>query len=198
MQNTSAESNLLRGIRIAVLISDGFEQSEFDGPVAELKKAGAEVDVLAQYPNQLEAGIRGFHHMEPGRVVQPEKLITAVSPDEYGGLLIPGGGISVDLMRLSLPHLTFVRNFVDSGKPVAAICHAGWLLADAGVARGRTMTSWPAIRKDLERAGAIWKDREVVEDENLVTSRKPTDVPAFTKAFIALLSKFAQRKIEAA
>ena len=181
--------NNLAGVRIAVLISDGFELSEFEGPVHELRQAGARVDVLAQHSKQLTEGIQGFNHLERGRKVKADRLIGESSADEYDGLLIPGGALSVDRMRESIYHTALVASFMDANKPMAVICHGGWLLGDAGVARGRTMTSWPSIRKDLERAGAIWKDQEVLQDGNLITSRKPDDVPAFTEAFITELTR---------
>lgn len=183
---------------VAVLISDGFEQSEFDEPVWELRRKGARVEVLAQEPRQLEDGIRGMKGMEPARYVKATKMIQDARPDDYDALLVPGGALSVDRMRTSHLHLSFVRNFVNEEKPIAAICHAGWLLADAGVLRGRTLTSWPAIQKDLEKAGAIWKDAEVIQDKNLITSRKPADLPAFSRVLIEELAKGPRRRIRAA
>lgn len=191
--------NGLKGVRIAAIISDGFEQSEFEDPVAALRAAGAEVEVLAQTPKQLSEGIQGVEHLKLGRVVHADKLIVDADPAQYDGLLIPGGAISSDQMRVSSTHLALVRNFMDSGKPIAVICHGGWLLADSGAAQGVTLTSWPAIRKDLERAGAIWKDQEVIVDRNVVSSRKPADIPAFTREFAKLLSKISgARRVSAA
>lgn len=185
---------ILRGVRVAVLITDGFEQSEFDEPVWELKRAGARVEVLAQRKEQLTEGIRGMNHFEPAHIVQPDKLLTAASPEEYDGLLLPGGALNADALRVSSMHRSFVKNMMNAGKPIAVICHGGWLLADAGVLQGYTMTSWPAIQKDLERAGAVWKDAEVIEDRNLVSSRKPADVAAFSRAFIRQLSRVVPGK----
>ncbi len=179
----------LAGIKVAVLISDGFEISEFEGPVAALQAAGATVEVLAQTHSQVAHGIQAISHMELRGKTKPQKALIDASPADYQALLIPGGALSCDRMRQSRLHLAFVQNFIDAHKPLAVICHGGWLLADAGVLRGRTLTSWPAIRKDLERAGAVWKDEAVVRDQNLITSRGPDDLPAFTQAFIEELEK---------
>ena len=189
---------ILQGTRVAVLISDGFELSEFEGPVYELRQAGAQVDVLAQNSRQMMEGIQGFSHLAPGRKVKSDRLIADAAMEEYDGLLIPGGVLSVDQMRESHYHTALVTNFMESEKPIAVICHGGWVLADAGVLRGRTMTSWPGIRKDLERAGAIWKDQEVLEDGNLISSRKPEDVSAFTAVFIGQLVKHSVKNTRAA
>jgi protease I len=177
-----------------VLISDGFEQSELDGPVQELKRLGAQVEILGQNQEQLTHGIQGMKSLGLAGTVKPQQLVNTAEPDDYDGLLIPGGAMSADYMRASRIHLTFLRNFMDAEKPVAAICHGPWLLADAGVAQGRTLTSWPAIHKDLERAGGIWKDEEVIQDGNLITSRNPDDVPVFTRVFAVALEEYASRR----
>jgi protease I len=168
-------------------VSDGFEQSEFDEPVSALRQLGARVDVLGQNMEQLTKGISALDGLSPGRHIRPDQLVNLVSPEDYDALLIPGGAISVDFMRCSRMHLGFARSFFAAGKPVGAICHAPWLLADAGVLRGRTLTSWPAIQKDLERAGAIWKDCSVHEDGNLITCRGTEGMSAFIRAFVRAL-----------
>lgn len=198
MSVTGENEKTLIGARVAVLISDGFEQSEFDAPVWELRKHGALVHVLAQSLDQVDDGIQGMSGLDRARLVRPDKLVRDADPSAYDGLLIPGGAISVDRMRTSALHLGFVRHFMNEGKPVAVICHGAWLLADSGMAQGRTLTTWPAIRKDLERAGAIWKDAEVLQDRNLITSRKPDDLPVFTRAFLGELAKSAKAKPRAA
>lgn len=185
----------LSGVKVAVLVSDGFEQSEFDGPVEALRQAGARVDVLAQDEDHLER-IHGVDHFDAAAGTKGDRLLAEASVDAYDGLLVPGGLASPDAMRQSRLHLDFVRRFVESGKPVAAICHGPWLLADADVAQGRALTSWPGIRRDMERAGATWEDREVVVDGNLVTSRKPEDVPAFNEAFLSRLATRARPRSE--
>ncbi|HEY9856138.1 MAG TPA: type 1 glutamine amidotransferase domain-containing protein [Stenomitos sp.] len=178
----------LKGKKVAVLVADGFEQSEFDGPVQALRDAGATVDVLAEDEKHLQH-IKGVHHFEPGPGTKGTRLLKDASPDEYDLLFVPGGLASPDHMRMSEAHLAFVRAFLQAKKPTAMICHGPWLLADSGMAEGRTVTSWPAIRRDLERAGATWRDEQVVRDSNLVTSRKPDDIPAFSKAVVELLAQ---------
>lgn len=177
----------LRGARVAVLVADGFEQRELDAPVDALRAAGATVEILAPDPGHLRH-IQGLHHFELAPGTAADRTLGEASPDEYDGLLIPGGCISPDTMRQSPMHLAFVRDFVRSGKPTAVICHGAWLLADAGVATGRMLTSWPGIRCDLERAGAVWVDQEVARDLNLITSRSPADLPAFNQAFVQALA----------
>lgn len=177
----------LSGIKVAVIVADGFEQAELDGPVAALKGAGATVEILAQDEAHLKH-IIGMHHFEKGPGTKADKLLSDASMNDYHGLLVPGGLANPDVMRQSDAHLTFVRAFMRANKPVAMICHGLWMLADAEMAQGRKVTSWPAIRRDLERAGATWTDEEVVRDGNLVSSRKPDDIPAFSKAFIDCLA----------
>lgn len=177
----------LAGRRVAAIVSDGFEQVELDGPVRALREAGATVEVLAEDREHL-ARIRGVHHLDPAPGTKGDRVITDVRPDDYDALLVPGGLPSPDTMRQSDAHLRMVKEFVVSGKPTFVICHGPWLLADADVARGRRLTSWPGIRRDMERAGAEWVDEKVVVDGNLVTSRKPEDIPAFNEAAIKMLS----------
>lgn len=176
----------LSGIRVAVLVSDGFEQVEFDEPVRALRDAGADVDVLAEDEAHLER-IRGVHHLDPAEGTRGDRLLAEADGDEYDALLVPGGAVSPDTMRQSEDHLAFVREFVSGGKPTFVICHGPWLLADAGVAEGRELTSWEGIRRDLSRAGARWQDSPVVVDGNLVTSRKPDDLPQFIEAMVGTL-----------
>lgn len=181
------------GAKVAVIVADGFEQAEFDGPVKALREAGAVVDVLA--PDEQHFGqIKGVNHFDPGPGTRADKVITDIKADDYDALVIPGGLASPDSMRQSQVHLDLVKAFMDAGKPVAAICHGPWLLADADVLENRTMTSWPGIKRDLERAGARWRDDEVVVDGNLVTSRKPDDVPAFSQALISLIAQRVGRR----
>lgn len=183
----------ITGLKVAVLVADGFEQAEFDGPVAALRKAGARVEVLA--PDAQHLGhIRGVRHREPAEGTKADRVITEATPDGYDALLVPGGLYSPDAMRLSRVHLAFVKAFAESGKPLAMICHGLWLLADADAAEGRTLTSWPAIRRDLERAGAHWVDQPVVVDGALITSRKPADVPAFSAALVQALAGAGARR----
>jgi protease I len=176
----------LAGLTVAVLVADGFEQAELDGPVEALKRYGARVEVLA--PDRRHLGhVAGVHRVEPSRGTRCDRLLIEALPADYDALLVPGGLESPDAMRQSQPHLDFVRAILDAEKPVAMIGHALWLLADADGARDRTLTSWPAVRRDLERAGAHWQDQPVVIDGALITSRMPADVPAFSEALVRAL-----------
>jgi protease I len=182
----------LQDIRIAVLISDGFEESELIEPVQELQDAGAVVEILAQSQSQMQRGVQGMNGMRLTQLVSPRALIQDVSPDRYQGVLIPGGVMSVDQMRESRLHIGFLQNFAAAGKPIGLIGHAAWLLADSGVAQGRTLTSAPSIQKDMERAGAIWKDQEVIVDTNVITARSRQDLPRFCQAFMDELTHIYQ------
>ncbi len=177
----------LSGKRIAVLVADGFEQSEFEVPVRRLREAGAVVHVLAPDAKHLPH-IEGESHGKPAAGTRADKLLSEVRSEDYDGLLIPGGLKSPDTMRQSQAHLAFVKAFVTSGKPIAAICHGPWLLADVDALKGRTVTSWPAIRRDVERAGATWLDQAVVTDGAMVFSRKPADAELFADTFIGKLA----------
>lgn len=182
-----AHEGVLAGSRVAVMVADGFEQREFDGPVQVLRSNGACVEVLAPSVGQLKH-IRGFSHFEEGAGTRGDRLVDQAHPEDYAALLIPGGCISPDTMRQSEIHLELVREFARASKPIFSICHGPWLLADAGVVSGKTVTSWPGIRRDLERAGAVWVDEVAVTDGVLVTSRMPDDVPAFSEAVLAALT----------
>jgi len=172
--------------RIAVVLADLFEDSEFRVPYDTLRNAGHQVEIIG-----LEAGreIRGKKGKES---VRAERAIQDVNPDDFDALVIPGG-YSPDILRMN-PHMVrFVKQTVDSGKPVGAVCHAPWMLAEADVIRGRTVTSWASIKTDLVNAGAKWIDRQVVEDGNLITSRKPDDLPEFTQAILRKLESSTRR-----
>ncbi|TFW10436.1 type 1 glutamine amidotransferase [Oxalobacteraceae bacterium OM1] len=174
----------LTGRRIAVLAVDGFEEVELSVPVAALKAEGADVDIVS-----LHAGrIRGVNLHEPANMVRVDKTLDRANPAQYDGLLIPGGFINPDLLRQSAVARDFVRAFERQGKPIATLCHGPWLLASAGLASGRTMTSWPGIRDDMVNAGAAWLDQEVVRDGNWVTSRGPQDMVPFVAAMTELFS----------
>jgi protease I len=165
----------LKGKKIAILATDGFEQSELLEPQRRLQEAEAEVDVVSPKSGE----IRGWNHTDWGRTVTVNKTLTDVSPDEYDGLVLPGGQINPDLLRVNPDALSFVKSFFEARKPVAAICHAPWLLIEAGVIRGRKATSYHSIKTDMKNAGADWVDQEVVMDDGLITSRNPDDLPVF-------------------
>ena len=165
----------LTGKRVAILASNGFEESELLEPMRALRDHGAEVDVVSP-----ESGsIQGFRHFDRGQSVPVDRDVAEASAADYDALVIPGGLFNPDALRHDADSIRFTRAFFEAGKPVGAICHGPWVLANADVLRGRTVTSVPNIRKDLENAGANWKDDEVIVDKGLVTSRTPKDLPAF-------------------
>jgi protease I len=174
------QRNKLLGKKVAIIATDGFEQSELFEPLEALREAGADVHVISP-----EAGkIRGFHHLEKGKKIRVDRDIEDVKHEDYDALLIPGGMWSPDQLRVNEDVLRFTRGFFTAGKPVGAICHGPWVLINAGLVHGRTLTSWPSIRRDLEHAGAHWVDEEVVVDRGLVTSRGPVDLDAFCEKLI--------------
>ena len=178
-------SHDLNGRTIAILATDGFEQSELTEPKRALEDAGATVHVISPK----SGSIRGWNHTDWGDEVPVDRGLEQARPEDYDGLVLPGGQINPDKLRLEPRAVEFVRAFFAAGKPVGAICHGPWLLVEADVLRGRTATSWPSIRTDLRNAGANVIDEPAVIDGNLVTSRKPDDVPAFTEALISLVEK---------
>jgi protease I len=172
----------LAGKRIAVLAADGFEQVELTAPVAALKEAGAEVDVVSLHGGR----IRGMNLHQPGELVPVDKTLSSARARDYDGLLIPGGFINPDQLRQSAQARDFVRDFDVNGKPIATLCHGPWLLASAGLTRDRTLTSWPGVRDDMVNAGATWLDQEVVRDGNWVSSRGPQDMVPFIRDMVQL------------
>ena len=170
----------LSGKKVAILAADGFEEVELTKPRAALEEAGARTSVVSIKPGK----IQGMNHADKGDSVPVDLTLDDAEPAEFDALLIPGGLMNPDVLRTSEKALEFVRHFFREGKPVAAICHAAWVLIDAGIIRGKTVTSWPAIKTDVRNAGANWVDQEVVVDNGLVTSRKPDDIPAFNKKMI--------------
>jgi protease I len=180
--------NKLDGRHIAILATDGFEQSELTEPKRLLEEAGAQTDVVA--PGGA-ATIKGWSKKNWGDSVPVDKALDDADVADYEALVLPGGVINPDKLRLEPKAIALVKAFGDAGKPIAAICHGPWTLIDAGVAKGRKLTSWPSLRKDLENAGAQWQDSPVVRDGQLITSRKPDDIPAFAKALIDMLATTA-------
>ncbi len=165
----------LSGKRIAFLATDGFEQVELTRPWDEIKKAGAKVELVS-----LKSGkIQGMHHDEKADSFTVDKTLSDVAAGDYDGLVLPGGLGNPDALRVEESAVSFVRDFFDQGKPVAAICHGPWTLIEAGVVDGRTLTSWPSLKTDITNAGGQWVDEEVHVDQGLVTSRKPDDLDAF-------------------
>ena len=170
----------LQGKRVAALATDGVEQSELETPRAALEEAGARVDVIAPH----EGTIRVWADKTWGREIPVDRTLDVAAPDEYDAVLLPGGVINPDRLRMDSRAVEFVRQSFEDGKPIAAICHGPWLLAEADVLEGYRITSWPSLRTDLLNAGAKWVDEEVVTDRGLVSSRKPDDLPAFSRKMV--------------
>lgn len=174
-RNGAMKNQDLSNKTIAVLATDGFEQVELTRPMEAVRKAGAKVHLVS-----LTLGsIQGFHHFEKGDSFSVDCCVEDVSASTYDGLVLPGGVHNPDSLRMSEKAVSFVREFFEQHKPVAAICHASWTLIEAGVLKGRTLTSWPSLRTDIENAGGKWVDEEVHTDQGLITSRKPDDLDAF-------------------
>ncbi len=168
--------NQLQGKRIAFLVAnEGVEQVELTEPMEAVEAAGAKVDVLAPEATDVQA----FNHLDKGERFEVDRAVGDADAGEYDGLVLPGGVASPDQLRSEEAAVEFVRAFFEAGKPVGVICHGPWTLIDAGVVRGRTLTSWPSLETDLRNAGAEWVDEEVHVDRGLVSSRKPDDLPAF-------------------
>jgi protease I len=178
-------SKELQGKKVAILAADGVEKVELEQPRAALKEAGAEVEVLSLKTGEIAAR---NHDLEPAGSIAVDRAVSDASVDEFDGLVLPGGTVNPDKLRVDESAVAFVRDFADSGKPVAAICHGPWTLVEAGVAEGRTLTSYPSIRTDLRNAGAKVVDEEVVVDGNLITSRSPSDLSAFCATLLEHLA----------
>jgi protease I len=180
----------LSGLRVAILATDGFEQSELLEPKKALEALGADTEVVS-----LKRGdIRGWNHKEWGQKVSVDQEVGDADPSDYDALVLPGGVMSPDSLRMQPQAVSFVRSFFESGKPVAAICHGPWTIVESGSAKGYRMTSWPSLKTDITNAGGDWVDAEVAVDKNLVTSRKPDDLPAFNREMVALFSRHQTRR----
>jgi protease I len=177
--------DILKDLTIAVLVTDGFEQSEMVEPRKALDDAGARTELVS-----LKSGdVRGWQHDDWGDRFTVDRVLDNTDPAEFDGLLLPGGVMNPDRLRMSDRAIAFIKAFGDVSKPVAAICHGPWTLINAGMVKGRRMTSWPSLQIDLRNAGAHWVDEPCVVDANLVTSRKPDDIPAFNAAMIDMFAK---------
>jgi protease I len=177
--------NSLQGRKIAILAADGVEKIELEKPREVLGGEGAQVQVISLKTGEIQAR---NHDLEPAGTIEVDRTVSDASVDEFDALILPGGTVNPDKLRLDESAVTFVRDFVNSGKLVAAICHGPWTLVEAGVVAGRKLTSYPSIRTDLRNAGGRVVDEEVVVDRNLVTSRSPADLPAFCST---ILQQFA-------
>lgn len=178
-------------MRIAILATDGFEESELMLPRAALDQAGAKTIVVSPKDDQ----IQGMKHRDKSKKVDVDLLLADADPGDYGAVLLPGGALNADALRVEKAAQEFVREMDRDGKPIAVICHGPWLLVSAGIVKGRTLTSYHTIQDDIRNAGGNWKDEEVVRDVNWVSSRQPSDIPAFNREMLAL---FAETKAKAA
>lgn len=169
--------------KVAILVTDGFEQAELLLPKQALEQQGITVDVLSDKSGT----VQGFQHTDKGEAVPVDKTLAEAKPDDYDAVVLPGGVVNGDALRMVPEAVEFVQAADQAGKPIAVICHGGWLLISADIAAGRIVTSWPSLQDDFRNAGSTWVDQEVVCDGNLITSRKPDDLPAFNKELLAVL-----------
>ncbi len=183
-----AQQQNLDKLRVAILVAEGFEQVEMTEPRTALDAAGAQTKIVSPE----NAKVVSFDHHDKSKAYAVDVPLDEARPDDFDALLLPGGALNPDTLRTLPKAVAFVKSFFDAGKPVAAICHAPWTLIEADVVRGRTLTSWPSLQTDLRNAGATRVDREVVRDGNLVTSRKPDDIPAFNAAMLELFAESRQ------
>jgi protease I len=176
----------LSGKTIAFLVApEGIEQIELTEPWQAVEEADGTPRLVSTKAGRVQA----FHHLDKGDTFEVDDVVADADPSAYEGLVLPGGVANPDALRMDKQAVDFVRGFFESGRPVAAICHAPWTLVEAGVVRDRTLTSWPSLQTDLRNAGATWVDEEVVVDGNLVTSRKPDDLPAFNQEMLAAFAR---------
>jgi protease I len=175
----------LKGLKVAILIMDGFEQVEMTEPRKALDQAGAETHIVSPKGDR----VRAWNFTDWGEEFPVDVALDQAQPQDFDALLLPGGVINPDMLRMQAKAIEFAKAFFDAGKPVASICHGPWTIIETGAARGRRIASWPSLKTDLQNAGAEWVDQEVVVDSNLVTSRKPDDIPAFNREMIELFSR---------
>ena len=174
----------LRNFKVAILVDNGFEQVELTEPRNALDAVGAETWIVSPQTGK----VRGWNHTEWGQDLPVDVPLGQAKPEDFDALLLPGGVMNPDKLRMNPDAVKFAKYFFDNNKPVAAICHGPWMVIEAGAARGRQIASWPSLKTDIRNAGADWVDNEVVIDGNLVTSRKPDDIPAFNRAMIDLFA----------
>jgi len=177
-------ADVLKGKKVAILAADMFERVELEEPRKALEDAGADVEVVSIHDGE----IKGFDHFDPANSVQVDHTVEQASAEDYDALLIPGGVGNPDQLRGDENAVSFVQQFHQAGKPMAVICHGPWVLVESGVVRGKRVTSWPTLETDIRNAGGEWVDQEVVVDGNIVTSRKPDDIPAFNREMLRIFS----------
>jgi protease I len=183
----------LKGKKVAILVAEGFEQVELTEPRKALDEAGAR-PYLVSPENDV---VKAWAHQDWGESFKVEVPLDQAKPEDYDALLLPGGVFNPDKLRLNPQAVQFVRAFRAAGKPIASICHGPWMLVEAGIVRGRTLTSWPSLKTDIRNAGGSWVDREVINDQDIVTSRKPDDIPAFNREMINLFSRALRQTVGA-
>jgi len=183
----------LKGLKVAILVTDGFEEVELTRPRNALNEAGATTSVVS--PNQ---HVRGWNHTDWGSDVPVDVALDRAQPKDFDALVLPGGVMNPDALRMQPKAVEFVKAFFDAGKPVAVICHGPWTIIETGAARGRRIASWPSLRTDIKNAGGEWVDEEAVVDGNLLSSRKPADLPAFNRAMLELFGRGQGRAHQAA
>jgi protease I len=177
-------ADVLKTKKVAILAADMFERVELEEPRKALEQAGADVEIVSIHDGE----IQGFDHFEPADTVRVDRTVEEASADDYDALLVPGGVGNPDQLRGDENAVAFVRAFHEAGKPMAVICHGPWVLVESGAVRGKRLTSWPTLETDIRNAGGEWVDEEVVVDDNLVTSRKPDDIPAFNREMLRIFS----------
>ncbi len=173
---------------MAILVADGFEQSELFDPKTALDAAGAKTTIISPEAKS----VKGWNEKAWGKSIGVDVSLNKAKADQYDALLLPGGVMNPDKLRMTPEAVGFVKSFVDAGKPIAAICHGPWTLIETGAIRGRKLTSWPSLKTDIHNAGGTWTDQEVVVDKGLVTSRKPADIPAFNREMIKMFANGAK------
>jgi protease I len=184
----------LKGLKVAILVENGFEQVELTEPRKALEQAGAETQIVSPKTER----VRGWNFTDWGDEFPVDVALDRTRPQDFDALLLPGGVMNPDALRMQPKAVEFVKAFFDAGKPVAVICHGPWTVIETGAARGRRIASWPSLKTDLRNAGAEWVDEEAVVDGNLVSSRKPDDLPAFNRATIELFGGARQRRARSA
>jgi protease I len=182
---SKTDQHELNGMKVAILVTDGFEEVEMTEPRKALEKAGAQCSLISPANGE----VQGMNHSEKGGRFPVEVPLETAKAADYDAILLPGGVANPDRLRMLPKAVLFAQAFVKAGKPIAAICHGPWLLVEAGAVANRTLTSWPSLKTDIKNAGGTWVDKEVVEDGTLVTSRKPDDIPAFNQKMVELFQR---------
>lgn len=183
-----AEENI-KGMHVAILATNGFEQAELTEPKRALEEAGAVTTILALHGGD----IQGMRHADKSEKIPVNQTLDQADPDRFDAALLPGGALNADALRVVTKAQAFIQGMDQQHKPIAVICHGPWLLVSSGLVRGRTLTSYHTIQDDIRNAGGIWEDREVIRDRNWVSSRKPQDIPAFNRAMIELFAEYHQK-----